>query len=177
MTNIPHVDPSEFKPYLHQVGKLYDALQRAKDAEDEEDADRELVRKNSRSDFPDLLGQGQSTHGRDRPSISRKASWASLNSLNPQNPPAPGRRSSGQGKRAPQGPAPLSTIPNVYFDDNFHLENPRTFDVVSERSEVVRPVEGGPQDRRDSAGPRKALATNAILQEKLSWYKIGRAHV
>lgn len=170
LTNIPHVEPSSFNPYLHQVGKLYDALQRAKDAEDEEESDRELVRKNSRADFPDLLGQGQNTHG--QPSISRKASWASLSSLSTLETPGLGRRrsSGGIGKRAPQGPAPLSTIPSVYFDDNFHLENPRTFDVVSERSEVVRPVEGGPQDRRDSVGPRKALATNAILQEKLSWY-------
>ena len=68
----------------------------------------------------------------------------------------------------------MATIPNVYFDDDFHLENPRTFDVVSERSEVVRPVPGSVDDKAPSNGsvaaPRKALATNAILQEKLSWY-------
>jgi vacuolar protein sorting-associated protein 54 len=73
---------------------------------------------------------------------------------------------------------PLSTIPQVYFDENFHLENPRTFDVVSEKSEVVRtPLT--PSDEANAANgsangsalpPRKALATNAILQEKLSWY-------
>lgn len=61
----------------------------------------------------------------------------------------------------------------VYFDEDFHLENPRTFDVVSERSEVVRPAPGS-DDRAHHNGqvsaPRKALATNAILQEKLSWY-------
>ncbi|KAL2760725.1 hypothetical protein ACRALDRAFT_1073543 [Sodiomyces alcalophilus JCM 7366] len=80
-------------------------------------------------------------------------------------------------RRGPQGPPPLSTIPNVYFDDDFHLENPRTFDVVSERSEVVRPPPGTPEDKGgkgtpngSAAAPRKALATNAILQEKLSWY-------
>lgn len=67
----------------------------------------------------------------------------------------------------------MSTIPLVYFDEDFHLENPRTFDVVSERSEVVRPAPGS-DDRAHHNGqasaPRKALATNAILQEKLSWY-------
>ena len=61
----------------------------------------------------------------------------------------------------------------MYFDDDFRLENPRTFDVVSERSEVVRPAPGS-EDKGASNGqaaaPRKALATNAILQEKLSWY-------
>ena len=68
---------------------------------------------------------------------------------------------------------PLNTIPNVYFEEDFHLENPRTFDVVSERSEVVRPAPGTPDPKGHNGNviaPRKALATNAILQEKLSWY-------
>ncbi|CRG89179.1 hypothetical protein PISL3812_06215 [Talaromyces islandicus] len=33
-------------------------------------------------------------------------------------------------------PTLLSMIPSVYFDENFRLENPRTFDVVSEHAEV-----------------------------------------
>ncbi len=67
--------------------------------------------------------------------------------------------------------APLSTVPQVYFDPEFHLENPRTFDIVSERSEIVRPPPGanGAATTPGTSG-RKALATNAILQEKLSWY-------
>lgn len=67
----------------------------------------------------------------------------------------------------------MSTIPTVYFDDDFRLENPRTFDVVSERSEVIRPTnaeDGKGGLNGSAAAPRKALATNAILQEKLSWY-------
>jgi vacuolar protein sorting-associated protein 54 len=61
----------------------------------------------------------------------------------------------------------------VYFEEDFRLENPRTFDVVSERSEVVRPAPGSEEKGASNgqvAAPRKALATNAILQEKLSWY-------
>jgi vacuolar protein sorting-associated protein 54 len=65
----------------------------------------------------------------------------------------------------------LSTIPNVYFDENFQLENPRTFDVVSERAEIAP---GTAKHEQSANGaplpPRKALASNAILQEKLSWY-------
>lgn len=67
--------------------------------------------------------------------------------------------------------APLTTVPTVYFEEDFHLENPRTFDIVSERSEIVRPP---PEANGTITTPgqvrRKALATNAILQEKLSWY-------
>ena len=67
--------------------------------------------------------------------------------------------------------APLSTVPQVYFDPDFHLENPRTFDTVSERSEIVRPPPGANGvSPTQGTGGRKALASNAILQEKLSWY-------
>lgn len=169
LTNIPHVEPASFKPYLNQVGKLYQALQRAKESQDEEGL--EVIRRKSRhEEFPDLLGQG--LNNQQRQSISRNGSVASISSLTSPEPPIPRRRSSGGGRRSTQGPAPLSTIPNVYFDDAFHLENPRTFDVVSERSEVIRPAAGTPDERKNSASgaPRKALATNAILQEKLSWY-------
>jgi vacuolar protein sorting-associated protein 54 len=46
--------------------------------------------------------------------------------------------------------------------------------VVTEKSEVIRtpqPDDGKPKEENGTAvAPRKALATNAILQEKLSWY-------
>ncbi|KAK0628460.1 Vps54-like protein-domain-containing protein [Bombardia bombarda] len=73
--------------------------------------------------------------------------------------------------RAYHGPPQLSIVPDVYFDQDFHLENPRTFHVVIEKSEVVTPnsttvaIQNG-----DGPAPRKALASNGILQEKLSWY-------
>lgn len=65
---------------------------------------------------------------------------------------------------------PLSTIPSVYFKPDFHLENPRTFDIVSERSEIVRPPSHANGSAIAPSTGRKALASNAILQEKLSWY-------
>jgi vacuolar protein sorting-associated protein 54 len=150
---------------------LYDALQRAKENEDE--GTLRLLRKGSQIDtFEDLLDKPRKNSARS-PNISRKSSIASLASLSAADPAPPRRRSSGGfGKRATHAPTPLSTIPGVYFEEDFHLENPRTFDVVSERSEVVRPVPGTP-DKYGNGGavaPRKALATNAILQEKLSWY-------
>ncbi|KAA8915690.1 hypothetical protein TRICI_002161 [Trichomonascus ciferrii] len=57
---------------------------------------------------------------------------------------------------------PLSSIPDVFFESKFQLDNPRTFDMVSENSDIVR------QEDRESG--RKVLANNTILQEKLSFY-------
>ncbi|KAI0014920.1 Vps54-domain-containing protein [Xylariomycetidae sp. FL0641] len=176
LTKIKRIDPAEFKPYLTQVGALYETLKRVKES-DEDDSDQ-VFRRNSR--FDDLAGasDGHLRPG-SRPPSSRKMSSASARSPSPMEAPSPvrpGRRrsSSGFGRKAAQGPPPLSTIPNVYFDEDFHLENPRTFDVVSERSEVIRPTPGSGEEKSAANGaaslPRKALATNAILQEKLSWY-------
>ncbi|KAK0651914.1 Vps54-like protein-domain-containing protein [Cercophora newfieldiana] len=173
LTNIPVVDSSEFKPYLSQVGALYEQLRRIQ-AEDEEATASFFKRKGSRhDDLADTLDDGHLRPGK-RPGASRRTSTASISSLSSIEAPSPVRRSSSNFRRAAtHGPPPLSTIPTVYFDDDFHLENPRTFDVVSERSEVVRPAPGT-EDKASSNGqagaPRKALATNAILQEKLSWY-------
>ncbi|KIM99583.1 hypothetical protein OIDMADRAFT_104583 [Oidiodendron maius Zn] len=169
LTNIPTIDPTEFDPYILQVGALYDALQRAK--ENEEDGGTQLLRRSPRSDsFADIMEEDISS---DRPTLSRQASLASLASS--VDVPSPRKRSSSSSGRRPlQAPTPLSTVPNVYFDENFHLENPRTFDIVSERSDVVRPAAGAVEERKgvngNAGAPRKALATNAILQEKLSWY-------
>ncbi|KAH7079572.1 Vps54-like protein-domain-containing protein [Paraphoma chrysanthemicola] len=170
LTNVPHVEPSAFNPYLSQVGNLYEAFQRAK-----AEAESELAqppRKGSRKeDRAESLERSLHTGS---PAGTPQLSGGSFS---PTSSPKPKRRTSGS-RRAPPAATPLSTIPNVYFEENFHLENPRTFDIVSERSEVVRPVRTKGEDVDFSNGSldapqitgRKALATNAILQEKLSWY-------
>ncbi|KAI5461360.1 Vps54-like protein-domain-containing protein [Mariannaea sp. PMI_226] len=169
LTNITQVDVDEFKPYLEQVGNLYEQLRRIKENSDEVGSQRMSKQEDQTDDT--YLTPGS----RKRP--SRKGSTASLSSLHSNDSSSPVRRSSSgfTRKSTVQGPAPLSTIPTVYFDENFHLENPRTFDVVSERSEVIRPTntddeKGTINGNGNASTPRKALATNAILQEKLSWY-------
>lgn len=164
LANIAHVEPSAFNPYLSQVGNLYDAFQRAK-AEAEEAA-QPPRRGSKKDDRPENLAPS--------PAVTPNLAGAPFS---PDATPKPKRRTSAS-KRALPAITPLSTIPNIYFDENFHIENPRTFDVVSERSEVVRPVRTTSSDDHgatpsvDVQAPtgRKALATNAILQEKLSWY-------
>ncbi|OJD28334.1 hypothetical protein ACJ73_00259 [Blastomyces percursus] len=168
LTNIPHVEPKAFQPYISQVGSLYDAFRRSKENGDEKEP--QLFRSSSAvslsGDIYTLLSSQLER---------RQSGQQSFLAPAPEHA-TPRRRSSGQRGRGPTT-APLSTIPNIYFDENFHLENPRTFDVVSERSEVIRSPSKPPDEKaangtfdpRPSSG-RKALATNAILQEKLSWY-------
>ncbi|KAF4120461.1 vacuolar protein sorting-associated protein 54 [Geosmithia morbida] len=181
LTNITTVDASEFAPYLAQFGTLYEQLRRVKESEAEATSvwrggrhQGEQQTESTPAGNDGLLRPGLGSSRRPR-----KGSNASLSSINSIEAPSPSRRSSSQSvsrKAAAQGPPPLSTIPNVYFEEDFHLENPRTFDVVSEKSEVIGPSQTMLDGKGEGNGavvaavPRRALATNAILQEKLSWY-------
>jgi vacuolar protein sorting-associated protein 54 len=170
LANIPHADPQVFKTYISQVGPLYEVFQRSK-----QDAERERAKaQKQEKEKTDNVSEASERR-------SRKESSASIESSGGQSVTGTsgGRRRSSGGLSKRVQVAPLSTIPNVYFDENFRLENPRTFDIVSERSEVVRTPHASTIDETKetngfASGPapvaRKALATNAILQEKLSWY-------
>ena len=168
ITNIPHVNAAAFELYLAQVGSLWDLSQRAKLVKATRGGLSKEPGQLNDDDFAEMLERGLR-----RAKISRKVS---ASTLGPNESPVPSRRASGSlSKRKLE--VTLSTIPPIYFDTNFQLENPRTFDLVSERSEVV-PKPGTPSTAGETNDfmngsawrPRKALATNAILQEKLSWY-------
>ncbi|KAI9891889.1 MAG: Vacuolar protein sorting-associated protein 54 [Vezdaea aestivalis] len=165
LTNIRRVENSVFKPYLSQVGSIYESFQRAK-AEQEEGSKLSHRRQSTADDS-----------GKDgRPSHSRRSSSFTAGPSLIDAPQQRARQSGGT-RRNTKAMTPLSTIPSVYFETDFHLSNPRTFDVVSERSEVIRPLStslpgdgSGFNSPASSITGRKVLATNAILQEKLSWY-------
>ncbi|KAM5439376.1 hypothetical protein MferCBS31731_004800 [Microsporum ferrugineum] len=145
LTTVPHVEPSTFNEYLSQVGILSDAFHRTK--LESKDGGAQVFRQDTSA----------AKDGELAPRGKRKASVSK------------------RGK-----PAMLSTIPSVYFDKKFCLENPRTFGVVSEHAEVVKQPPSTTGDLNKGANgtaadgspqpARKALTTNAILQEKLSWY-------
>ena len=172
LTNIPHIESSAFLPYLKQAGSLYEVFQRTKESETIGSSQSRRQRNASNSEVG--LGILSSGHHARQASISSAQRpenvIASLGS--PTQRPQPKRTTSGGTmRRGPLPVAPLTTVPTVYFEENFHLENPRTFDIVSERSEIVRPPSGSNGAAiSPGQGGRKALATNAILQEKLSWY-------
>ncbi|KAG9227947.1 Vps54-like protein-domain-containing protein [Amylocarpus encephaloides] len=168
-TNIDYVNATAFEPYLAQVGALWDPFRRAEPERATGSVSRKEQGQLKDDDFAEMLERGQR-----REQISRKNLKSTLT---PNKSPVTSRRASGGLSRRKLEVTSLSTIPPVYFDQNFQLENPRTFDLVSERSEVVcKPgtpsTAGGPYEFMNGSAhrPRKALATNAILQEKLSWY-------
>lgn len=172
LTNVPHVPPENFRDYLTRIGPLFESFQRGRTETEQSQwlkKDKELEKTDR---FQEQLDRRLSRDASAPPVISRQSSTIAPS---PIEVPQTRRRSSAQYRRNRNEPTPLSTIPNVYFDEDFHLENPRTFDVVSERAEIVRPPPGTPSTEQKAANgaplpPRKALATNAILQEKLSWY-------
>ncbi|KAK6352491.1 hypothetical protein TWF730_009316 [Orbilia blumenaviensis] len=167
LTNITKVAYTEFSQYL-SIAPEYERYKRAKEHEWED-----AIRRPRTPDTPvSAVDDPFKSFGRSPD--GRKAS------LVPSTPPIgrPGSSDGGVGSRKSslrkQSVAipPLNTVPQIYFDENFHLENPRTFDVVSERSHVIQsPIqENGSENGSFFTVGRKALATNAILQEKLSWY-------
>lgn len=151
------MEPNTFHPYLTQIGSLYEAFQRAKNETEGDDTSLfHRDKKEKGEDWEVVLSKKL-----QRPAHSRAGSISSVTS--PSEPPTPSQPRKWPSAQRKHAVTPLSTIPSVYSEDNFHLENPRTFDIVSEHSEIVRDPNAAPSGR-------KSLATNAILQEKLSWY-------
>jgi vacuolar protein sorting-associated protein 54 len=63
---------------------------------------------------------------------------------------------------------PLSTVPQVFFAEDFDLGNPYTFDLVTERYKAASTNASG--TRNGSAVTNYDVALNQMLQEKLSYY-------
>lgn len=173
LRNIAHVDPAEFKPYLTRIGPSYERLRNVEGTEDE--AANNFRNKSGETDECALVLQDGTLRSGQQPPPTRKNSIprGSSSLLMEVRVPGPVRRWNPEvSRRATQDLPSLTTIPPVYFDADFRLENPRTFDVVTERSEVVpsrinilvldeKKVPANPSS--PGGAPRKALATNAIL--------------
>ncbi|KAL9100460.1 MAG: hypothetical protein Q9163_004171 [Psora crenata] len=169
LTNIPRVEPSSFTSYLKKASSLYDAFQRANEGDEEPVIQGRKPHAWSKSEqSPSPLIQSYSRRNGSLPNTPILDTGDSTPSSPAERPQA--KRQTAGRRRGPLPVAPLSTIPNVYFEPDFHLENPRTFDIVSERSEIARPLAANGTAIPPGSSGRKALATNAILQEKLSWY-------
>lgn len=174
LTIVPQIDSSSFKPYIAQIGFLFEQYKQSKvDSEDGSGQDEDVNRLDENA-----VPLGQSP--RSDPYATLAAESRRFSGVTPP-PASPDRRrvpSIALARRKANTTTPLATIPPIYFEDNFALENPRVFDVVSEHSEIIPPDHvSQPDDVSTNRTPkisnstqRKALHTNAILQEKLSWY-------
>jgi len=158
LTNLPVVTYASFEPYLTSVGPDYERHRHMKKGLMDQH-----IRIGSRessvvpaSSFSDLINSKLVGHG--TPSISSRTSLDDT-ILSPSTLQSPARRR----RNFDDEPESLDTVPQVFFDPNFSLSNPRTFDIVSENSDLLARSGTGKPDR-------KSLASNAILQEKLSWY-------
>src|ERR1700737_276524 len=160
LTNLPVVTRASFEPYISSIGPDYEQHRRYKRGLMEEH-----IRIGSKetsvipaSSFTDLIDS--------KLLANISASNGSTTSLDDtvQSPTAqqtPLRRTFRRNQE--DEPEPLDTVPPVFFEPNFSLSNPRTFDIVNENSDLLARSRTGKSDR-------KSLASNAILQEKLSWY-------
>ncbi|KAF8460633.1 Vps54-like protein-domain-containing protein [Kalaharituber pfeilii] len=174
LTPIPKVKASEFAPYL-TISAEYEKYLRAKDLGLEEHIRLSKVESPILTPSPSFVELVESKLLGHTRSASQQQEVDSYPQSTTTSTPL-----NGSPKRPKRSLAitPLNTVPSVYFDENFRLENPRTFDVVSEKSEVIRSSNDDSASSSTSSGvsggaaggTRKALATNAILQEKLSWY-------
>ncbi|KAI9662775.1 MAG: hypothetical protein M1829_006119 [Trizodia sp. TS-e1964] len=173
LSNVPIVDDAVFKPYISQASSLYEAFRRAKENVDSGGTNLFARERDTHKTLGDLDVSLAGSKNTLSSQSSRQVSTTSVDLA------LPTKRSAGSTlKRSGNKVSPLSTIPSVYFDREFRLENPRIFDVVSEHSDVVRPFPFhlSEEKRADNSlatnevSARKVLATNAILQEKLSWY-------
>ena len=175
LSPIPHVDPATFRAYISQVGPLFEAFRRAQEASDEEESRlaRTPAKDESRPGFAQDLSSRLQQEQRGQPQDE------GLSSVPPGSTMLLGqRRSTHKDARSTVSAHPLSIVPTVYFDSDFHLENPRTFDVVSEHSDIIPPEARFGHVKSSSNGsavgpishPRKTLSSNAVLQEKMSWY-------
>ena len=131
LTPVPHVECSAFTSYLSRIGPLFERYQSTK-AEESEATSPTKERLGYDRRFSTLSDPPATPVSPLSPSLSRQGSYFGT----PASPDIR-RRSSARPKRDPHAPTPLTTIPSVYLEENFQLENPRTFDVVSEKSDVI----------------------------------------
>lgn len=158
MTPIRRVRNSDFDPYLSLIADAYGRY--------------EFNRAVGMEGMPTLADQKDS------------ASFSELATMIGADPNA-GRKDSYGMHRARSAAAsvpPLSSVPPVFFQAGFNLENPHTFSLVCESGDGVAPGTGpvGPRPPGVTAGtsigttagqqPESLVYSSSVLQEKLSHY-------
>lgn len=156
--SIPNVKPSDFDAYLDHIRPVFDRYKQNKLAEDEANATSPTI-----SPFGSLHNMLDSVDESSLPVHQRRST------RNPYALPIQQIMSSeslvlegnvdDRSSAAPRELPMLENVPSIFFEPEFHLEDPCTFDAVCEGADIV-----------GNSGPNPPLSTNSILQEKLSYY-------
>ncbi|KAH8555260.1 Vps54-like protein-domain-containing protein [Umbelopsis sp. PMI_123] len=153
--SIPKVKSSDFDSYINYISNVYqryhqNKMQATEEAPNISSTDTQF------STLPPLLENGQDKSNESIPEVGRNP-YGIPNVMSLENLEdlelSPNLQS--QEYEMPM----LENVPSIFFEPNFQLENPRTFDAVCEGADIV-----------GFSGPNPPTSTNSILQEKLSHY-------
>ncbi|EPY51498.1 GARP complex subunit Vps54 [Schizosaccharomyces cryophilus OY26] len=160
LSPIPIVPVHDFQAYLHQISHEYTRYSKQKQTSFHRYVGRHAKRinYNSGSSVHESLAHRNSV-STTRGGLVSESSYPSSNSetitfdREELPPPTPSVVDN----------FPLSTIPSIYFQDDFNLDDPQTFDIASEHVDITQAGDA-------QHGSRKLLLNNSMLQEKISWY-------
>ncbi|KAF7722023.1 hypothetical protein EC973_003779, partial [Apophysomyces ossiformis] len=151
---IPRIKPSDFESYLEHIGPAFERYQYNKLNEDDN------LMSPSHSPYGSLHNLHEAVDESSLPAHQRRSS------RNPYSLPQNVLSSESLTLDVDDRPSPpprelpmLENVPPIFFEPEFYLEDPRTFDAVCEGADII-----------GNSGPNPPISTNSILQEKLSYY-------
>ncbi|KAI8336713.1 Vps54-like protein-domain-containing protein [Chlamydoabsidia padenii] len=158
--SIPRIRPSDFDSYLSHVGPVFELYQYNKLTN--HDNNNTTSTYGLQADTtPHIGGLDDINSGTPLLPAHQRQSSRNPYSLPPQQILSSDSLVSMDSSVSPhQRELPmLENVPSIFFEEDFHLENPRTFDTVCEGADIIGNKNNNPP-----------ISTNSILQEKLSYY-------
>jgi vacuolar protein sorting-associated protein 54 len=168
--SIPRIRPSDFDNYIAHVGPVFEQYQYNKltnhDANNNNNSSSNVSTYGLQADTTPHIGVLEDINSPATlvPAHQRQSSRNPY-SLPPQQILSSDSLASLDSSGSPhQRDLPmLENVTSIFFEDDFYLENPRTFDMVCEGADII-----GNQSR--NSNHPSPISTNSILQEKLSYY-------
>ena len=152
-TQLRHIRFKDFDPYIQEILGVYEQYQELQSF---------ALSRDSLLMFQQQTG-GAGNTGKPEDRVASIDAGAGAISAGPAPAPtaAPGPFAKSKSK-AGRGVESLESIPSIFFEADFNLENPRIFEQVTQFANVSS---SAPQ-----IGDRSGATTNGVLQEKLSHY-------
>ncbi|CAO3589754.1 unnamed protein product [Absidia cylindrospora] len=170
--SIPRIRPSDFDSYLAHVGPVFERYQYNKlTNHNDTQTNVSNTTYGLQADTTPHIGGLEDVNSSSTLLLPTHQRQSSRNpySLPPQQVLSSDSLTSMDSSLSPQQRdiPMLENVPSIFFEENFQLENPRTFDTVCEGADIIgrNTVGGG-----TSSIASTPISTNSILQEKLSYY-------